>query len=148
MVRNLAGDPIEWVVSVPEGQVQVSAAVAIAGTEPMLWDADISALAQIACRSVSVDCRPSTHRCAGLRFGAITFIRDRGPNWGQSVCLTQWATGVPHRDDKHAVYHSKTWSDLRPAIDELHNDIERAVEELRAAGEIEVREPATRSGAE
>lgn len=56
--------------------------------------------------------------------------RSLGCDWGDSIEATQQLTGMPHHEAKSAVYFSKSWSDMRPVIDDLHDTAEQAAREM------------------
>ena len=57
-------------------------------------------------------------------------LRSDGCNLSASIAITMDATGMSHRDAKWAVCRSQTWSDFFPRVVELHDSIERALDEI------------------
>ena len=60
----------------------------------------------------------------------LRYLRDNGCDIGDSIDATLLLTGMIRREAKWAVCHSATWSDVFPAIVQLHDDIERALVQL------------------
>jgi hypothetical protein len=57
-------------------------------------------------------------------------LRSNGYGLSDSIAITMDATGMLHRDAKWAVCRSQTWSDVFPDVVELHESLERALDEL------------------
>jgi hypothetical protein len=59
-----------------------------------------------------------------------SFLRTEGCHMGDCLDVTMALTGMSHREAKSAVFGSQTWRDFRPAVENLHDSIERALIEL------------------
>ncbi len=58
------------------------------------------------------------------------FLRAEGCHMGDCIDVTMALTGMRHRDAKSAVFGSQAWGDFSPAVEGLHDSIERAVIQL------------------
>jgi hypothetical protein len=60
----------------------------------------------------------------------LGFLRAEDCHMGDCIDVTMELLGMQHRDAKRAVFHSQTWCDVPPVVEELHDSIERALIQL------------------
>jgi hypothetical protein len=58
------------------------------------------------------------------------YLRENGIDLSDSITVTVEITGVARREAKQMVCHSQTWSDMFPAIVQLHDSVEQALNEI------------------
>jgi len=68
----------------------------------------------------------------------MVFLRDRGFTRIPSVFYLRHLYGMNHAEAKTAIHYSLAWADCRETTEEFWDNAEKALDELAAAGEIEM----------
>lgn len=64
-------------------------------------------------------------------------LRAIGYDMFDSKLVTVEVTGMARHEAKHALHHSQAWADMRPATEQLHDDLIEAALEMGATVRID-----------